>query len=64
MKNIVKKLNKYKVPIIKINENLNNVKNQKHFEKKLKDMNSFLTEVGIPDELSNVKNSVEAVKNA
>ena len=49
MKNIIDELNTTKVPIIKINENLNVFKGKKRFAKKLALMNDILASGELPE---------------
>ena len=49
MKNIIEELNTTKVPIIKINENLNVFKGKKRFAKKLALMNDILASGELPE---------------
>ncbi len=49
MKDIIKELNEYNVPIIIIDESLSDIKYQNRFSKKLEDANAFLEKAGIPE---------------
>ncbi len=48
MKDIIQELNKYNVPIIKIDDNLANIKYNNYFSQKLADANAFLARAGVP----------------
>ena len=52
MKDIIQELNKYNVPIIKIDETLANVKYNNYFSQKLADANAFLARAGVPTSFS------------
>jgi methionine synthase II (cobalamin-independent) len=54
MKNI-KELNDAKVPIIKIDESLKEFKDKQRFKKKVDKINDILRTVGLPEELTQVK---------
>ena len=60
MKNIIEELNTTKVPIIKINENLNVFKGKKRFAKKLALMNDILASGELPEAYYMNEETVEA----
>lgn len=49
---IIHELNKYNVPIIKIDDTLANVKYNNYFSQKLADANAFLARAGVPTSFS------------
>ena len=46
----IKELNKTKVPIVKIDKSLNNIKDMKLFQHKIDEANEILKSVGLPKE--------------
>jgi hypothetical protein len=52
MKDIIQELNKYNVPIIKIDDTLANIKYSDNFSQKLADANAFLARSGVPKSFS------------
>lgn len=55
MKDIIQELNDYRVPIIKIDAALSNVKYENRFSEKLADANAFLAKAGVPKSFSKFK---------
>ena len=49
MDNFIKKLDKTKVSIIGINDDLKKYKNDRRFKKKLDEANKMIAEIGMPD---------------
>ena len=49
MDNFIKKLDKTKVSVIGINDDLKKYKNDKRFKKKLDEANKMIAEIGMPD---------------
>lgn len=59
MKDVIQELNKYKVPIIKIDNSLASVKYNNHFSQKLADANAFLARAGVPKSFSTFSDEEE-----